>query len=342
MNCPDHNRALVPRAQGDLRCPFCDGALMTGDQLEQQLPGASALLEVERSPPRGPTRVCPECAKPMRRLRIGSSAAWLEACPSCERLWVEKADVRTLQALLKRSARQTAYAGLPADERAAMAGELAEAVTQAQPQTLAIEDQALAVIGVPVLRGATGARAPWLTRALAVGLVLIQCADTADSLAYQVGSGSVSSLFIAGLAHFGWWHLIGNVLTLLVFGSSAERALPRWLFALVVLCLTPMTIFAEALISSDGMLVGGASGLVAACIGICLLIHPRAKVTLYALRFFTVPLWAYGAGWVLFQISLWSLGFEGVAWLAHLVGFAAGLCLGFFAREKKVTAGFSR
>ena len=306
------------------------------------MPGAGALLKPEPSPPKGRTRQCLDCAKPMGSLRIGTSAAWVEQCPDCARVWVEKADVRTLHLLLKRSSRQSAYASLSSPERASLAGDLAKAVTESQLKTLAIEDQALAVLGVPVLRGATGDRSIWLTWALSASLVLTQLAGAADSLAYTVGSGDVSHLFTAGLAHFGWWPLLGNVLTLLVFGSSAERALPRWLYAGTVMLLTPLSILAEALVSPDGTLVGGASGLVAACIGISLVIHPQARVTIYALRFVTMPLWGYGLGWVLFQIGLWSLGFEGVTWVAHLAGFAAGLGLGFFAREKKVAAMISR
>ena len=118
--------------------------------------------------------------------------------------------------------------------------------------------------------------------------------------------------------------------------------MPRWLFLGTVLLLTPLTILAEALVAPSGTLIAGASGLVAACIGLTLKLHPRARVTLYVLRLVTMPIWGYGVGWVLFQLALWSLGIDGIAWVAHLAGFAAGLGVGVLAREKKVAAVISR
>jgi membrane associated rhomboid family serine protease len=168
---------------------------------------------------------------------------------------------------------------------------------------------------------------------LAVTLIAVHLFAAPEQLGYVTGSGASAHLLTAGFAQVGWADLLGEVIFLLIFGTSAERHVPRWLFGAMVVVMLPVTIAAQAIISTDGVLVCGASGLVAACIGLSIIIQRRARVTVWLVGMVTMPLWVYGAGWALFQLVAWSMGLGGVTWVAHLAGFVAGLGIGVFAKK---------
>jgi membrane associated rhomboid family serine protease len=63
----------------------------------------------------------------------------------------------------------------------------------------------------------------------------------------------------------------------------------------------------------------------------CLFVQPKARVTMFIrLERVYLPLWVYGLFWAALQWLYWSSGRQGVGWVAHLSGFAAGLVAGFW------------
>jgi membrane associated rhomboid family serine protease len=146
--------------------------------------------------------------------------------------------------------------------------------------------------------------------------------------------------FIEGtFMHGGWWHLILNMWTLFIFGSSLEGRIGRFAFLSFYLLCGLMASFTHAYFNQDsGVPALGASGAIAGVLGGYATTFPRAKITILILIviipfFFRVPALGYALIWFLFQfmqgfIDLYtsSMG-GGIAWWAHIGGFAAGVIL---------------
>jgi membrane associated rhomboid family serine protease len=140
--------------------------------------------------------------------------------------------------------------------------------------------------------------------------------------------------------HGGFLHLISNMLFLWVFGDNVEDALGHLKFlAFYLLCgVAGGLAHAAALPSSPYPLIG-ASGAVAGVIAAYLMLHPRVRVWVLALRFLPlrVPaVWVLGI-WVVSQFVMVALApADGVAWWAHIGGMAAGALLVLVMRRPGV------
>ncbi len=139
------------------------------------------------------------------------------------------------------------------------------------------------------------------------------------------------SLVSYAFLHGSWMHLIGNTLFLWVFGDNVEDAMGHLRFLVFYLLCAAAAGYAHAALHPDSVVpLVGASGAVAGVVGAYLMLHPRVRVWVLALG--RIPLrvpasWALIA-WILFQVVM-ALGAvqEGVAWWAHVFGFAAGAIL---------------
>ena len=149
----------------------------------------------------------------------------------------------------------------------------------------------------------------------------------------------LTSLVTSMFLHGGWWHLIGNMWFLWVFGSHIEDVMgaPRFLlFYLTCGVVSAAVQLAMSLGSPVPTL--GASGAIAGVMGAFLVLYPRVRVTtLIFIIFFVTTVEILAAVmliyWFLIQLvsGLFSSGSfsdsGGVAWFAHVGGFLAGLFL---------------
>ena len=150
----------------------------------------------------------------------------------------------------------------------------------------------------------------------------------------------VTSLFM----HGGWMHLIGNMWFLWIFGDNVEDACGGVRFlAFYLLCGVAATLAHTWGAPDSVMPLVGASGAISGVLGAYLLKHPRANVrTLIPLGFFTriidLPAWIFLLIWmgmqVFFQAMSGARGGGGVAYLAHIGGFVAGMGLIVFFEQK--------
>jgi membrane associated rhomboid family serine protease len=153
-------------------------------------------------------------------------------------------------------------------------------------------------------------------------------------LGFRGSSPGVVSLFTAVVAHAGWLHLLGNVYFLVAFGDGVEQYLPRWLLVSAFFVLGAATLVAEAVWATPDALIVGASGGVAVMIGACAVLQPHATVvTRIAVIVVPVRIVWYVAMEVALQGFFAWRGVAGVAWVAHLAGFAFGAVLGLGARR---------
>ncbi len=127
-------------------------------------------------------------------------------------------------------------------------------------------------------------------------------------------------------------HLVGNMWFLWLFGDNIENALGRFKFLIFYLFCGCVAAFVQVLpdIKSAIPMIG-ASGAVSGVMGGYIVLHPRARIKALLLIFvIEVPsmviLGVYFGYQVLLSLST-DVGGGGVAYLAHIGGFIAGLLL---------------
>ncbi len=142
----------------------------------------------------------------------------------------------------------------------------------------------------------------------------------------------VTSMFL----HGGLAHLAGNMLFLHIFGDNVEEALGRARYLFFYLGCGVAAGLAQAFVEpSSAVPMVGASGAVAGVLGAYLVLHPRAPILVFnglilPWPLLTFPAWMAIGMWFVLNVfgGLASLGMGhggGVAYFAHLGGFAAGL-----------------
>lgn len=143
-------------------------------------------------------------------------------------------------------------------------------------------------------------------------------------------------VFTSMFLHGGWWHLIGNMWMLYLFGDNVEdllghgRYLAFYLGCGVIAAMTQVAADPHSLVPTIG-----ASGAIAGVLGAYFIRYPRARVLtlVFLLVFFTfweLPAWIILGAWFLIQFlsgasALAHPAAGGVAWFAHLGGFIAGM-----------------
>jgi membrane associated rhomboid family serine protease len=160
------------------------------------------------------------------------------------------------------------------------------------------------------------------------------------------GKIPVLSVLEAMFLHASWLHLLGNMLYLLIFGNNVEDRMGRLQFLGFYLLCGYVAAYGFALGNQDSTVaILGASGAIAGVLGAYLVVFPTARVTsLTPFLFFfplRLPAWLVLGGWFLLQwLYLGSTGDAagaGVAYLAHVYGFAAGVLIALLLRRYLTT-----
>jgi len=147
--------------------------------------------------------------------------------------------------------------------------------------------------------------------------------------------------------HGGWFHIIGNLWFLSVFGDNVEDAMGRVRFIMFYL-LCGLAAAGAQMISNPSSAVPmvGASGAIGGVMGAYAMLYPNARV--HVLIFFGIitrivlPAWIMLGYWFLLQIigaipSVAGSG-GGVALWAHIGGFIAGVVLIQILQDRKKVA----
>lgn len=148
--------------------------------------------------------------------------------------------------------------------------------------------------------------------------------------------------------HGGWFHLIGNMWFLWIFGSNVEDSMGHLRFAVFYLVVG---LFAAALQAfanpASPIPMVGASGAIGGVMGAYVVLYPRVRVHLLLWFGFYVTTVAVPAAfmllyWLAVQLigGATSLGAEGggVAFWAHVGGFVAGAVLVLLFRNPVLVA----
>jgi membrane associated rhomboid family serine protease len=171
--------------------------------------------------------------------------------------------------------------------------------------------------------------------------VPIEVGDERGSIPLQPTPGSVyATLLISMFMHGGLMHLLGNMLFLWIFGDNVEDDLGHGrytAFYLITGVIASLSHVVSTFAFGDNPFIPslGASGAISGVMGGYLVLHPHRRVRVIMFRTLTdVPGYVAVGLWFLFQlISAFGMIGQGpnagggVAFMAHIGGFVAGVVL---------------
>ncbi|MGH7702337.1 MAG: rhomboid family intramembrane serine protease [Gemmatimonadales bacterium] len=149
----------------------------------------------------------------------------------------------------------------------------------------------------------------------------------------------LTSMFL----HGGWFHLLGNMWFLWVFGNNIEDSMGHFRFVVFYLLCGLLAAAAQVAVNPGSAVpMVGASGAISGVMGAYIVLYPRVRVhMLIFLGFFVttiaVPAYLMLGYWFLLQLAngIPTLAAEGggVAFWAHAGGFVGGAVLVMLFRD---------
>lgn len=158
------------------------------------------------------------------------------------------------------------------------------------------------------------------------------------------------TIFTSMFMHGGFMHIAGNMLYLWIFGDNIEDNFGHGRFLIFYLICGVAATFSQILIDPTSPIPTlGASGAIAGVLGAYLVMFPRNRVRnllplLYIWTVVELPAIVVLGFWIVIQffsqvasISNYTAQSRGggVAYMAHIGGFLAGVLLSFFFRRKR-------
>lgn len=154
----------------------------------------------------------------------------------------------------------------------------------------------------------------------------------------------ITSMFL----HAGWMHIIGNLIFLYIFGDNIEKRMGHIRYFLFYILTGIIAAIIQFLINTNSVIpIVGASGAISGVLGAYLVFFPGSRILtvvpiLFFFRLIHLPATVFIFVWFFIQFlgginSAGNTGdLGGVAFWAHIGGFAAGLVLAqYFDKEKR-------
>ncbi len=312
-------------------CGKCKGKWFEDGELEgawvaahSHLPKGRAVLEEEYSGWSKPLNeqkeslICPDCSAEMQHHYLSENyQVELARCPICYGVWVDE------------------------DKRCAVhyAPKVRAAINEIE-KPMGIQHFLFQIITrLPAEFNMKPRSTPWVTRILiAINLIIFaivllepQFWAAGGIVPAELSRGeNLYTLITHQFQHGGYWHLLGNMFFLYLAGESIEDLLGHYYFLLIYLLGGVAAAFGQWAIDPYEVIpMIGASGSISGLFGIYVLWFRRAKLT-FMLFFYQIKVapWIFFMAWTFVQlIGLFSM-MPGIAFSAHLGGFAYGLIVG--------------
>jgi len=163
-------------------------------------------------------------------------------------------------------------------------------------------------------------------------------------------SAEIPTIFTSMFMHAGWMHLLGNMLFLWIFGDNVEDRLGRAKFLIFYLVCGIAATLAQVAVSAESSIPNlGASGAISGVLAGYLVLFPKGRVrVLMRGRVVALPALVVIGLWVVLQIISGIASFTqsaqtgGIAYMAHIGGFVAGLAIAFLLSGKSLRIAASR
>ena len=154
--------------------------------------------------------------------------------------------------------------------------------------------------------------------------------DLEPHLNFPVYFTLISSIFL----HGSWYHILGNMWFLFIFGDNIEDWLGHWRFILFYFGCGIVASIVQILFHPVSKIPTiGASGAIAGIMGAYLILYPRARVLclvpiFFFFRIMRLPAFLFLGVWIMWQLFASTVSFQGstnIAFFAHIGGFFVGL-----------------
>lgn len=179
---------------------------------------------------------------------------------------------------------------------------------------------------------------PFIYRMGLIPYELIHMTDIPPATSIPIPLTLLTSIFL----HGGLLHLAGNMLYLWIFGDNVEDSMGHLRFIIFyLLCGAFASLFHILVNPNSKVPTIGASGAISGVLGAYLVLYPRARVMtliffFYLIRIVRLPAMFFLVVWFLWQIIGAGLPGGGIAWFAHIGGFAGGVALvKLFAKKRR-------
>ena len=154
------------------------------------------------------------------------------------------------------------------------------------------------------------------------------------------------TIFTSMFLHGGLWHLAGNMWSFWIFGDNVEDRFGHGTFLVFYLICGLAATFAQLMVDPGSRVPNlGASGAIAGVLGSYILLFPRGTVrVLQGQQVVQMPALMVIGFWIVLQLfsGIGSIAGAaetgGVAYMAHVGGFAAGCLLTLLMRGRTATA----
>jgi len=159
-------------------------------------------------------------------------------------------------------------------------------------------------------------------------------------------SADFPTLFTSMFMHGGWVHLGGNMLYLWIFGDNVEDRLGHGMFLVFYLICGLAATLAQLMVDPGSHVPNlGASGAIAGVLGSYILLFPQGTVrVLQGQQVVQMPALMVIGFWIVLQLfsGIGSIANTsdtgGVAYMAHVGGFAAGCLATLLLRGRRAAA----
>ena len=153
------------------------------------------------------------------------------------------------------------------------------------------------------------------------------------------------TIFSSMFLHGGWFHIINNMWVLLIFGDNVEAGMGKIRYLLFYLLSGVAAGLLQTYVLPASLVpMIGASGAVAGVLGAYLILFPRSRIAslvpiLFIFTIVEIPAMLFLLFWFVSQLysGLFAIqggGESGIAWWAHIGGFAFGVLMVFFFRRR--------
>ena len=317
-------------------CPVCFGVWLDAGEIDQLGDAEIDPAFLKTLVGQSANRMCPRGHGFMNEhLLPGLLRTPVDRCPRCKGLWLDGYERHALAKSTTREGQE-------------------DASVQLARRGLIWAAQLLTHLPIEVENPARGT--PWAVYglcALLVGMYLMSVQGLVFARDWAMVAGQIAAepmhiytVFTHGFFHADWFHLLGNLYFLYVFGDNVEHLFGRRRFLLLYLGAGLLGGLLQALLSrASGTPVIGASGAIAGVTAAYLWIFPRARLLQTIPIIYVqlkIPAWVYLGVWIGFQavMAFFSDAVQ-FAWFSHLGGFLYGLLMTPFVlrmRRKEVAA----
>ncbi len=159
----------------------------------------------------------------------------------------------------------------------------------------------------------------------------------ASGMLAKLGAKAYLGPFLTSMfLHGGWLHILSNIWVLVIFGDNVEDRLGHVRYLLFYLAAGVVAGLSQVWASwGSPVPTIGASGAIAGVMGAFFVLYPRARVVMLVpififLETIELPAYLFLGLWLWMQVYSGSHAFGGaggVAWWAHVGGFAGGIVL---------------